>query len=98
MSGITKRQWACLQAIAEYISRMGYSPTMKKVAEKIETSAPDVCNKVKALREKGYLEQSEHGTRGMVLTAKGWAVVRVGPRGKRLEALSLEQDRVGGAL
>lgn len=54
--GTTKRQKAVLAAIARWVGRRGYPPTVRELAETMELHTNDVFQKLVRLRRDGVVD------------------------------------------
>lgn len=62
---ITARQKVVLNVIAKFISKEGYSPTVRDVASSLGVTVKAAYDHLVALRKKGYIEWSEEKSRTM---------------------------------
>lgn len=74
MDGITKRQQAVLDCIAEFIDSKGYGPTVREICTAMDLSSPSTVHvHLKALEEKGMIHRDPLKSRSITLTEKGRA-------------------------
>ena len=64
---LTIKQKMVLEAIEYYINKYGYSPTIREIAELVETSPACVFEKLLILEEKGIIETSNNKARTIVV-------------------------------
>lgn len=70
MKGITKAQKECLEAVADFIGKNGFSPTYSELGKALKQSPVAVYNKVNALCRKGYLTKTYCGHRSILVREK----------------------------
>lgn len=71
MDGITKRQQAVLDCIAEFIESKGYGPTVREICAAMNLSSPSTVHvHLKALEDKGMIHRDPLKSRSITLTDK----------------------------
>lgn len=72
MDGITKRQQAVLDCIAEFIDSKGYGPTVREICAAMDLSSPSTVHvHLKALEDKGMIHRDPLKSRSITLTEMG---------------------------
>ncbi|MGI6591382.1 MAG: transcriptional repressor LexA [Eggerthellaceae bacterium] len=88
MDGITKKQQAVLDCIAEFIGEKGYGPTVREICSAMGLSSPSTVHvHLKALEDKGMIHRDPLKSRSITLTAKA--------RGGEQEERPLSEDLSG---
>ena len=67
---LTERQIETYNFIYDYILNNGYSPSLKDVSKGIFASKPVAKKHIDALIEKGYIKQTPHIARSIVIINK----------------------------
>lgn len=77
MKDLSPRQRDTLAYIHESLTKRGYAPTHRELAERFGVSGKGAATSdcVKALERKGMLERSGRHTRGLRITDAGYAVL-----------------------
>lgn len=74
MDGITKKQQAVLDCIAEFIDEKGYGPTVREICTAMGLSSPSTVHvHLKALEEKGMIHRDPLKSRSIILTSQARA-------------------------
>lgn len=90
MDGITKRQQAVLDCIAEFIDSKGYGPTVREICAAMNLSSPSTVHvHLKALEDKGMIHRDPLKSRSITLTDKARPHV---PQANAAEDGGLAQD------
>ena len=76
---ISEKQRYILEYIASFLAERGYPPSVREIGQAVGLRSPSTVHAhLKALREAGYLDRTEHKTRALSLTgAAATAVPRV---------------------
>ena len=73
MKPLTRRQKQVLDFLREYISRAGYPPTLREVAERFSFSGPRAAAKhLESLEKKGHINRTPGVSRGLGITGTGF--------------------------
>lgn len=69
MKGITKKQQAVLDCIADFIREKGYGPTVREICQEMGLSSPSTVHvHLKALEDKGMINRDPLKSRSITLT------------------------------
>jgi len=79
MKGATSRQLELLRAIACFSQEHRYPPTLRELAPLIGRQLRAVYDRLLGLRAKGLVEVTEQRSRGLRITAAGWALLGESP-------------------
>lgn len=87
---LTKKQKKTLDFINSFITKNDYSPSLKEIAEFLDTSNLSTAQYyVEALEGKGHLKRASHKNRGIIPTGKAKTIPLLGriAAGKPIEAV-----------
>lgn len=70
-TSLTPKQKKVLDFIAEFTRKEGYSPTLREIASYLKKSLPTAQHFVEELERKGYIDRTDHLTRGITPTEEG---------------------------
>lgn len=76
---ITGRQKEALDFINSFINKMGYAPSLREIADFLETENLSTAQYfVQQLEQKGYLKKDPHKNRGITTITQKWTVPLLG--------------------
>jgi SOS regulatory protein LexA len=70
-ASLTPKQKQVLDFITGFARKEGYSPTLKEIASYLRKSLPTAQHFVEELERKGYIDRTDHLTRGITPTEEG---------------------------
>lgn len=72
MEPLSRRQKDVLQIIEEYLTKQGFPPSIREIANRLGLSGTvSVVQHLNALERKGYIKRSRSSSRGITVTAEG---------------------------
>ena len=70
-TSLTPKQKKVLDFISDFVHRESYSPTLKEIASYLKKSLPTAQHFVEELERKGYIDRTDHLTRGITPIEEG---------------------------